>query len=50
MATSNYFCSDCGAQVLIATFQAVNPDNPGEIIELTQGRCIVCERVMSFAE
>ena len=50
MTTPNYFCGDCGAQVLTETFDVAIQNRPGEITRVTQGRCIVCLKVMSFAE
>ncbi len=50
MSCSNHFCPECGAQVLTETFEVRNPDKPSEALIITQGRCIICEKVMSFAE
>jgi hypothetical protein len=49
MTAPNYFC-ECGAQVLTERFDVMDSDRPGVVAHVTQGRCIVCLKVMSFAE
>ncbi len=50
MTTPNYFCDACGAQVLTETFAVMNTERPGEVTHIMQGRCIVCLKLMRFAE
>ncbi len=42
------FCDDCGAQVLTETVEVKNLEKTGEGVIIAQGRCVICERAMSF--
>ncbi len=48
MSCSNRFCDECGGQVETETFEV--RDSASQVSIVTQGRCIICGRVMSFAE
>lgn len=44
----NHFCDDCGAPVQTETVEVRSPEKPAEALIVTMGRCVVCERQMSF--
>jgi hypothetical protein len=50
MSCSNRFCDECGGQVETETFEVRDAEVPAQVSIVTQGRCVICGRVISFGE